>query len=148
MKTAKRLTCFFLALIVLFTNTGFGLVEHSCMMRVKSTSIDSQRSIINKKGCCCQKDSTNTINNLQASIKKAPCCTEKDSYQNVDYPSSIISYVAKFLKSIVACIFSGIIFLVELLVQAIFSIVSSLITFSAPSVSGRGIIIFIQSFLI
>lgn len=147
MKTAKRFICFFLALVVLFTNTGFGLVEHSCMMRGESKSLNYQLSIDNKK-CCCQKDSVKITNFQQQTLKKAPCCTEKDSYQNVDYPSSIISYVAKFLKTVIAGIFSGIVFLLELFFQAIFSIISSLISFSPPSASGREIIIFIQSFLI
>ncbi|WP_031530642.1 hypothetical protein [Dyadobacter crusticola] len=89
-----------MAFLVLFSSTGFALVEHQCMMRGKSvqfvTPAKSEDSV-KKGGTCCAKsrqlkESTGTF------IKKTDCCKESHKFEKLDVVSSGGQQAAKILK--------------------------------------------------
>ena len=71
-----------MAVVVLLSSTGFGLVEHSCTVRGKQTSLHKSSSV------CCGKTQNQSTNHQKATIKKSKCCSEDEKYENVAYSSS------------------------------------------------------------
>jgi hypothetical protein len=137
-----------MAILVLMTSTGFGLVEHHCMMRGKSL----QLMAIETNGACksCVKKNVAHVGTHKTVVKKADCCKEEQKYQKVDFVSSFSQLLAKILKSCAEA--------VGFAVKAIiFSIADFLLpTSSGSSVvhsfsslfHGRSMLSFVQSFLI
>ena len=76
-----RLICCWLALVVLLSSTGFGMVEHWCQMRGHSKSLLSTQ-----KGCVkpCQADEQPAPVSDGAFVKKMPCCKTTVSYEHLD----------------------------------------------------------------
>ncbi|MFN8356699.1 MAG: hypothetical protein U0Y10_19750 [Spirosomataceae bacterium] len=138
-----RLFNFLMAIVVLSTSTGFGLVEHSCMIRGKTYSLSSAH-----QGCKhCPTTPANNASNEQ--LKKQSCCDEKTTYEHVDYSSSLVELGAKFVKTISEAVANVVHWVVERLVEAISTTSSSLTASAAPfSHSGRDILAFHQTFLI
>ena len=76
-----RLICGLLALLVLLSSTGYGMVEHWCQMRGHSKSL-----LLAAKGCikpcgATEEDAPHTNGPL---LKKAPCCKTTLSYAHLD----------------------------------------------------------------
>ena len=76
-----RLICCLLAVVVLLSSTGFGMVEHWCQMRGHTKSL-----LLAQKGCVkpCQADEQPAPASDGPVIKKMPCCKTTVSYQNLD----------------------------------------------------------------
>ncbi|MBA4849896.1 HYC_CC_PP family protein [Emticicia sp. BO119] len=145
-KALFRLFNVMMAVIVLLSSTGFGFVEHSCIVKGKSTSL-------HKKGdlCCTTKDARHfPLNHKNATIKKSSCCTEEEKYENVEYSSSASQLVAKFTQSTLDWFKATIHEMVKTIIETIFDSQSSSLANSAspPEPDGRDIITANQSFLI
>ncbi|GAB3508154.1 HYC_CC_PP family protein [Emticicia fontis] len=145
-KALFRLFNIMMAVVVLLSSTGFGFVEHSCIVKGKTTSL-------HKKGdlCCVIKDGKHfPLNNKNAVIKKTSCCTEEEKYENVEYSSSASQLVAKFTQSTLDWFKATVHEMVKTIIETIFKSQNSSLatTTSPPDLNGRAIIITKQSFLI
>jgi hypothetical protein len=76
-----RLICGWLAILVLLSSTGFGMVEHWCQMRGHTKTI-----LLTEKGCetPCKSDEIQAPLSGEQSIKKMPCCKTTVSYEHLD----------------------------------------------------------------
>jgi hypothetical protein len=144
MKTVfKKVFALFLTVVVLITNTGFGLVEHSCTMRGKKTTIGF------KKQTCCPVHKKQQTTSKQTSFNKKQCCSDESKYENVEYSSSISQLVAKFLNTVVEYAVGAVKFVFQLVLEAVASLISSLLDSSSSHVlSGRDMLSLTQSYLI
>lgn len=145
-KTLFKLFNVMMAVVVLLSSTGFGFVEHSCIVKGKTTSL-------HKKGdlCCTVKDTKHfPLNNKNAVVKKSSCCTEEEKYENVEYSSSASQLVAKFTQSTLDWFKATVHEMVKTIIETIFNSQSSSLANSSspPQLNGREIITAKQSFLI
>ncbi len=148
-KTLFKIVNLLMACVVLFSSTGFGLVEHSCQLRGKKLFVTLHNS--EKKGCKACVAAHRAIDQKETVVKKANCCKEEQRFENVDYSSSLSQLVAKALKAISEAAFIGVSVVVSWLVNLLFpdELSDSIALFSPPpSLSGRELLAFVQSFLI
>lgn len=131
-----------MAVVVLLSSTGFGLVEHSCTVRGKQTSLHKTNTV------CCGKNQQQSTNHQKATIKKSKCCSEDEKYENVEYSSSASQLVAKFTQNALDWVKITVITFAKTIVETILENISSSNKSSSPPPSGREILVFIQSFLI
>ncbi len=142
-KALFRIFNVLMAVIVLLSSTGFGLVEHSCTVRGKQTSLHKS------DGACCNKTAQKHTSSQKTTVKKSKCCTEEEKYENVDYSSSASQNVAKFVQNGLEWAKTAVSEFLKSIVEEILDNISSKNKVSSPLPSdGRTILIFIQSFLI
>lgn len=151
-KKLRQSLTVFMALLVLLSSTGFGFIEHECMMRGKSLQLLTEKKAgdsTKKVSSCCakskaQKEAKGTF------FKKTACCKESQKFEKVDVPSQTSQIQAKFVKNL----FAGIIWSATSFVfqQAEWTLPSNVHTTDLLSFSsrlhGRSMLSFIQSFLI
>lgn len=141
-KAIFRIFNVLMAVVVLLSSTGFGLIEHSCTVKGKQTSLHKSGS------ACCGNQKQQQQNHKKAEIKKTKCCSEDEKYENVEYSSSISQLVAKFAQTTFDWVKTTVFNFAKDLVEIILKKVSVLpLTSSLPS-SGREILVLNQSFLI
>ncbi|MFN8343562.1 MAG: hypothetical protein U0X91_01075 [Spirosomataceae bacterium] len=136
-----------MALIVLTASTGFGVIEHHCMMRGKSLHLAALQKE-GEKGC--QQDSQKIPDTDKTSFQKQDCCDDEQSYENVDVSSSVTQWMAKILK-VVSDTVIGALVAVFKAVLALFATdpdSSSLLSSFTSLFHGRSMLSFVQSFLI
>lgn len=141
-KALFRIFNVLMAVVVLLSSTGFGLVEHSCTVRGKQTSLHKS------DGACCNKTSQKDTSPQKTTVKKSKCCTEEEKYENVDYSSSASQNVAKFVQNGLDWVKTTVNSFFKAIVEEILDNISSKNNSSSPPSDGRTILIFIQSFLI
>ncbi|WP_259017105.1 HYC_CC_PP family protein [Emticicia fluvialis] len=142
----SRLFSVIMAVVVLLSSTGFGFVEHSCIVKGKSVSLHK-----NGEFCCAAKNAKTALPaNKGAIVKKSACCTEEEKYENVEYSSSVSQLVAKFTQSSIDWLKATFTELFKTIIETIFeSQESSLAQSSSPNpLVGRDIVIAHQSFII
>jgi hypothetical protein len=89
----KRFVTFFLASLILFTSSGFGLVEHSCSLRGKKTY-----SFVNKNSCnSCTKHQSKS--NQKTSFSRDKCCESKQVEKTQNISESLVNITGKFVKN-------------------------------------------------
>ncbi|MBO0950732.1 HYC_CC_PP family protein [Fibrella forsythiae] len=136
----------FMAVVVLLSSMGFGLVEHSCQLRGKRIY-----SIHNSKPGCklCQVRSTSI--EQTPSINRTDCCKDETRYSRVDATSSLSHLLVKFVKVISDRFGTGTANLLLTLLQWSFEQQTNVPVAdyaSPPPLSGRHLLVFVQSFLI
>jgi hypothetical protein len=135
----------FMAVVVLLSSMGFGLVEHSCQLRGKRVySIHDT-----KPGCkLCQVRAESTEQG--ASINRTDCCKDETRYSKVDTTSSLNHLLAKFIKAIGERFRAGEVAVFMALGNWSFVQQHLPITdyASPPPLAGRPLLAFVQSFLI
>jgi hypothetical protein len=141
-KAIFRIFNVLMAVVVLLSSTGFGLIEHSCTVKGKQTSLHKTGSV------CCGNAKQQQENHKKAEIKKAKCCSEDEKYENVEYSSSISQLVTKFAQTTFDWVKTTVFNFAKNLVELILKKVSVAHHPSSISSSGREILVFIQSFLI
>ncbi|MFN3487595.1 MAG: HYC_CC_PP family protein [Emticicia sp.] len=141
-KALFRIFNVLMAVVVLLSSTGFGLVEHSCTVRGKQTSLHKS------DGACCNKISQKDTSPQKTTVKKSKCCTEEEKYENVDYSSSASQSVAKIVQNGSDWVKIAVSKFLKSIVEEILNNISSKNISSPPPLDGRTILIFIQSFLI
>lgn len=141
----KALTLF-MAFVVLTASTGFGVVEHHCLMRGKSLHL----AALQKEGAQgCQQDSTKVPLSDKASFQKQNCCDDQQSYENVDVSSSVTQWVAKFLQIISDAVIGALTAVFKSIVALFVPGADSTFFSSFSSLfHGRSLLSFVQSFLI
>jgi hypothetical protein len=145
-KTLRSYFIFLMAVVVLTANTGFGVIEHHCMMRGKSLHL----AALQKEGAKgCQQDQTKHPISEKTSFQKQDCCDDQQSYENVEVASSIMQWVAKFLQVISDAFIGAFIAVFQALSELLFPHSDSSSIFSFTSLHhGRSLLSFVQSFLI
>lgn len=131
--------------VVLTSSTGFGLVEHTCHIRGnKKVVLLSQ----NPKACpVCMPVKANA--GQKETVKKDRCCEEETRYEHVSYTSSLTKLAASFVKMVAEAAVSVAFFFLHLIVEAFSSLLSSASSSRAAiPLSGRDLLVFVQSFLI
>lgn len=146
-RTLFRMLNVIMAVVVLVSSTGFGLIEHSCQMRGKKiTKIGTVESTF--IGCPPgQKASAPS----QPSLKKGDCCQDEHRYENVDISSSLSQLVAKFFKIATEGLITTVEVVVTSLVNWLFIETVSTVEHSPnapPPAYGRSLLAVVQSFLI
>lgn len=147
-RTLFQLVNLLMVCVVLLSSTGFGLVEHSCQMRGKRTTMVVAFSDAKAQtGCSADGKS---MPSEQTLVKKTDCCQNESSYQNVDSQSSLSQLVAKFVKSVTEAVLAGVMVVIAYLAEWIFDRQSSALSVvdSPPSPSGRDILTFVRSLLL
>lgn len=76
-----RLFCCWLAVLVLLSSTGFGMVEHWCQMRGHTKSLLALQKECPKP---CQSDESSAPIANGPIVKKQPCCKTTVSYEHLD----------------------------------------------------------------
>ncbi|MEZ0539586.1 HYC_CC_PP family protein [Fibrella arboris] len=136
----------FMAVVVLLSSMGFGLVEHSCQLRGKRVySIHDT-----KPGCKrCQvrshaPDQTPTVN-------RTDCCKDETRFAKVDITSSLSHQLVKFVNVISDRFGAGPSAVLLTLLNGPFDQHTNVAVAeyaSPPPLSGRLLLTFVQSFLI
>lgn len=141
-----RLFNLLMAVVVLTTSTGFGLVEHSCLMRGQTTVSINQHIALKPCAGCPEQKTTRAQQNL----KKAKCCADRNAYQNVSFTASLVHLMAKSVKAMGDAVISGCVWAVNSFVAAIMSLLQSTSTAISVAVplSGRSLLAFVQSLLL
>lgn len=146
MKTALlRFLHLFMAVVVLLSSMGFGLVEHSCQLRGKRvySVYDAQ------PGCrLCKAKATAA---KTPAIKRTDCCKDEARYSKVDTASSLSQLLAKFIKTLAAGANTGVAAVFVAIFAGLFSLSASESAGhyeSPPPLSGRALLAFVQTYLI
>lgn len=145
--TFRKYFTIFMALVLLTASTGFGVIEHHCLMRGKSLHL---AAINQHPSDSCQHSSRKAPISAQAAIQKQDCCDEVGSYENVEVSSSIIQWIAKFLQIVTDAVIGALVAVFQALAELLFpSSASSALSSSFSSIfHGRSLLVFVQSFLI
>ena len=145
-----------MSFLILLSSTGFGFIEHACMMRGKSVKFVSEEQVSffkTKKtkpvsSCCAKskslKDSKGTF------FKKTDCCKESQNFKKVDVVSSVSQMLSKSLKAMADGVLWSVKSFVFLTAEwALHSPFQSSNSISFSSLfHGRSMLSFVQSFLI
>ena len=141
-KTLTRIFCLFMAFQVLFASTGFAMYEHFCKIKGSTTY-----SLSTPKTSCCSVKKEVTENSKKLVLKRAKCCSDQVSLYKISpnaSQSSKIDFKNPSLLWISTPVFTY-----------SYANTSENISFntlhysnSAPPLSGRDRLVFIQSFLI
>ncbi|WP_144080044.1 HYC_CC_PP family protein [Flectobacillus major] len=139
-----RIFCFIMALQVLFSSTGFAMNEHYC--KIKGEKVWS----FTKKNACCSTKEKQQFNNQKPSFKKTKCCGDKVVYNKISAESTHANSGENLAKNTPLDW--------ECFVPAIVSLRNELLPIEcasvifyhspAPPLTGRQVLLFIQSFLI
>lgn len=141
-----------MAFLILFSSTGFGFIEHECMMRGKSVKFASdEQTALNKKvvsSCCAQSKALKVSKGTY--FKKTACCKENQNFEKVDVTPSLAQMLAKSLKTMadgtVWSVKSFTFIKAEWIIPS--AIRSSHIISFTSLFHGRSMLFFVQSFLI
>lgn len=140
---STRILCLFMAFQVLFTSTGFAMIEHLCKVKGRKTFILSS-----PPKCCPEKMLKKEANAQKTHIKRTKCCEEHSSFINISTTASQGSNVEYNTPT----------FIWESNSYSIFSAShwsNEPVTFkvahyynTSPPIAGRKLLVHIQSFLI
>lgn len=140
-----------MACIVLLSSTGFGLIEHTCLIRGKRVSMAIAQEAKPSCPVHSKKFSVSSQSTFGPIIKKTDCCKDEQRYENVDFSSSITQLVAKFLQSVSALAGAGVAALLGWLFDDFLPLdpdSASVWVDSPPLPYGRSLLLFVQSFLL
>ncbi len=82
MRLITRLTCYFMAMLLLLSSTGFVLVEHLCQMGGKSQSLWVGKETCKKS--CSSLSPKSQPSTFGPSFEKQPCCKETSSLSRLE----------------------------------------------------------------
>ncbi len=137
-----RIFCLLMAMQVLFMSTGFSMIEHYCKLKGKQTFILSS-----PPKCCFnkikhEKKSSNSV------LKRTKCCNEQTTFFKIN-PNASQGHelVQEFQPHHWIAITPRVLFFSMWVSQAVSFQVPHFHS-PAPPLSGRKLLVFIQSFLI
>ena len=138
----RKVFCYLLAGLVFVSSTGFGLVEHSCLMSGKKKVVLSEDS-----SCCSAKKSTKGLScqSQSASLEQDECCTEVTQHARVDVSTSLVQAMSDLLASLCIAVISIFSFLFNSIIEAV---TASVHVSHSPPRSGRALLIFLHTLLI
>jgi hypothetical protein len=142
-----------MAVLVLVSSTGFGLIEHHCMMRGMTMKFVSEKKADSCKkkvvlSCCAKSKALKESGKIF--LKKTDCCKNQQKFEKVDVVSSLAQFHAKALKVIAdgdLWAMQSFVFLIQEWTNLPAEPSSAAISFSSLF-HGRSMLSFVQSFLI
>ena len=129
-----------MAVLVLTGSTGFGLVEHTCHIRQKTTVRLALGN--DTAGHCCHAGAACE----SGQFKKARCCSETTHYENVAVSSSLTESVAKVGTLAVEALTQVFVYTAGVLVRAVLAFISPAPEQAAVPLAGRSLLAFVQVF--
>nr|WP_221390313.1 hypothetical protein [Dyadobacter sp. NIV53] len=140
-----------MAFLILLSSTGFGLIEHACMMRGKSVKFvtENKTDTVKAVSSCCAK--SKALKESKGTIfKKTSCCKENQKFEKLDVTSSFSQMLTKSFKAMTDGVLwssKAFVFIIsEWILPSSFESTRA-ISFSSLF-HGRSMLSFIQSFLI
>ena len=137
-----RIFCFFMAMQVLFVSTGFAVIEHLCKVKGKETFLFSS-----PKKCCAKKFQTHQSTQKSITKRKA-CCQEHTTFykvntnafqgKGVDLSAPAFTWISDSFTAPTQNVWAT--ESVSFKVPHYYN--------TAPPLSGRSLVVFVQSFLI
>lgn len=144
-----RMFAVVMALVVLLSSTGFGLVEHQCMVRGKTVQLVS---LGEAHGCqmCAKKAVAESHEQGLPVFKKKACCEENQRHQKVEVVSSVSQSSVKVFKAkeLPANVAAQVSFLLAQVVPEVTTATSSDFLSFSSRFYGRSMLSFVQSLLI
>jgi hypothetical protein len=143
MKTfLARIFCLFMAFQVLFASTGFSMYEHFCKIKGAKTY-----SLSTPKKSCCSAKKTNTEQSKKPTLKRTKCCSDQVNHYKINTNAAQSLKIDVQIPTL-AWIASPIFDYSFTHSREIFSFNTLHYSNTAPPISGRDRLVFIQSFLI
>jgi hypothetical protein len=137
-----RIFCLLMAFQVLFASTGFAMYEHFCKIKgAKTYSLSAPN-----KTCCSVKNG-NKSEEKQSALKRAKCCSDQITYHKIS-PNASQGHKIDFTTPSLAWVFTPVFTYAYIHTSENLSYNTLHYSNSAPPLSGRDRLVFIQSFLI
>jgi hypothetical protein len=135
----RQLLAIFLMGVIFITTTGFGLLEHSCLMNGKKSA-----SVLEKHACCPKKNNASDGTDTSV-IKPAVCCESQANIANVDL-APVVAKVANFLEKTFFTVLETVVRMFVSAMQTAEAVLNS--SDSSPPLAGKDISIRHHSLLI
>ena len=141
-KTLTRIFCLLMAFQMLFASTGFAMYEHFCKIKgAKTYSLSAP-----KKSCCAvRKNATET--SKKQTLKRAKCCSDQVSHYKIS-PNASQGHKIDFKTPSLAWVNTPVFTYTHTHTNENISFNTLHCSNSAPPLSGKDRLVFIQSFLI
>jgi hypothetical protein len=141
-KTLTRIFCFLMAFQMLFASTGFAMYEHFCKIKGSKTY-----SLSAPKKTCCSVRKNNKSDSKQTVLKRAKCCSDQVTHHKIS-PNASQGHKIDFQNPPLAWE-STPVFTYDYTHTSVNIFFNTLhYSNTAPPLSGRKRLVFIQSFLI
>jgi hypothetical protein len=141
-KTLTRIFCLFMAFQVLFASTGFAMYEHFCKIKGQKTY-----SLSASKKSCCSVKKQSVDNSKKQILKRAKCCSDQVSHYKIS-PNASQGVKIDFKSPSLAWVYTPVFTYSYAHISENISFNTLHYSNSAPPLSSRDRLIFIQSFLI
>ena len=141
-KMLTRIFCLFVAFQVLFASTGFAMYEHFC--KIKGATAYSLS--VPKKSCCSAKKSSSE-SSKKLMLKRAKCCSDHISLYKIS-PNASQGVKIDFKTPSLTWVYTPTFSYSYIYTSEKISFNTLHYSNSAPPLSGRDRLVFIQSFLI
>ncbi len=134
----KKMLAMFLMGIIFISTTGFGLIEHTCLM-----SGSKSASVLEKQGCCTKKKETASADGTI--IKSGVCCESNAHVASIDLAPAV-EKIANYFEKAFFTILETVVRLFTAALDSAEAILNS--SDSSPPLAGKDIIIRHHSLLI
>jgi hypothetical protein len=141
-KILTRILCLFMAFQVLFASTGFAIYEHFCKIKGSTTY-----SLSTPKKSCCSVKNSSSEQSKKPILKRAKCCSDQVSLYKIS-PNASQSIKIDFKTPSLAWVYTPVFSYSYAYTSENLSFNTLHYSNSAPPISGRDRLVFIQSFLI
>jgi hypothetical protein len=131
-----------MAFQVLFASTGFAMFEHFCKIKGSTTY-----SLFTQKKSCCSVKKSSSEQSKKPILKRAKCCSDQVSLYKIS-PNACQGVKIDFKTSSLAWIYTPVLVYTHTYTSGNLSFNTLHYSNSAPPISGRDRLVFIQSFLI
>lgn len=137
-----------MALLVLISSTGFGFVEHQCLLRGKSVQLYSSSKVDGCKACR-KVEVRKTESQEKAYFKKVACCKDSARFEKMNAEWTGSHLLAKLLKVLANGVVFGVTQFVFITSEwpQVDSLPGDFVSFTSLRY-GRCLLAFVQSFLI
>jgi hypothetical protein len=141
-KNLTRILCLFMAFQVLFASTGFAMYEHFCKIKGSTTY-----SLSTPKKSCCSVKKSSSQQSKKPILKRAKCCSDQVSHYKIS-PNASQGVKIDFKTPSLAWVYTPVFTYSYAHTSENISFNTLHYSNSAPPLSGRNRLVFIQSFLI
>lgn len=142
-----RLFTLLMAVVVLTTSTGFGVIERSCLMLGQKTYSLRQKA---QPDACTKPHPQAPKPDGKPAVQKQPCCDDQTHYEHVSFAQVLAQKAADLTKTVADAAVKACVWLANGLVRAVLSLVDAPEDSSQAAVplSGRDLLRFVRTLLI
>ncbi len=137
-----RIFCLLMAMQVLFMSTGFSMIEHYCKLKGKQTFI------FTKPPKCCVNKIKHKKEYSNSVLKRKKCCDEQTTFFKINPNASQGNDLAQEFQTHNWIAITPKVLFFSAWVSKVVSFQVPHFHSPAPPLSGRNLLVFIQSFLI